>query len=150
MTGPKIVVPEPSPEWMAAAFQLLEPHVRGIFADGYAAGYEQGERDAIARVMQAVQASSAEPQSRVLGKRRPSPPGTGQGRYFVDIVLGEAGPKGMTADEIYRSPHNSEFGITQTAIRKVLSRGGRKGRYVTKHGKWSLKNNGEAPGTPPH
>jgi hypothetical protein len=153
MAGSKIAVPELSPEWMAAAFQLLEPHVRGIFADGYMAGYEQGERDAIARIMRAVQPSSEDErsaQSRLPGERKASPPGTGRGRELVDMALSEAGPKGMTAGEIFQSPHNSSFGITQSAIRKVLSRGGRQGRYVKKFSRWLLKNSGEAVGSPPH
>jgi hypothetical protein len=144
MADPEVSVPQLSNEYLSQAFGQLRKVVQGIFADGYLAGYAQGDNDAIARILEAARPSANGPALQVRhpsNDRQPGHVGVAPQsitRVVVDAALTEAGPKGMTPTEIYRSPSNLDTGITLGAISKVLRRGGRKGRYGNRDGRWFL------------
>jgi hypothetical protein len=122
MAGPEASVPDDVVSEALARFRRLVDEI-------YQAGYEQGDRDAIARILQAARPSA----NGQVPTKRSVVAGDGPGaatHELIEHVLHARSP--ATPAEISRAPWNQgDNAISRQAIAKVLRRGSKPGgRYV--------------------
>lgn len=128
-------------------FESIIEQLRELFAAEGAAQFARGERTAIDRIVHAAQHEpkrsndTKEPRIRLRRrtkinypkKRAPS----GAAPALVGRVLGEAGPKGATAQEIQEAAKTPvEKLVSYSGIRFALVQGRSAGRYRNKQGRW--------------
>jgi hypothetical protein len=111
----------------------------------FAAEYARGDRDAIARIMQAAQGDAAAENTKELPARRVRITLThrralrGAADSLIKRVLGERRYKGAGALEIQQSALSpAEKAVSYSGLRFALDRGRGTGIYRNKNGKWFL------------
>jgi hypothetical protein len=129
MADPKFGAAELT-KFLSGVSGQIESIVKTAFTDAYRLGYSHGDRDAIARVLQAARPSAAE---QAAGKQPPSEGAGAETHKLIAIVM-QASPTGkVMPSAIQRSPANKS-GITLGAISKALRRGTKNGIYATSGG----------------
>jgi hypothetical protein len=121
--------------------ESLLQQIRQLFA----AEYARGDRDAIARIMQAAQGDAVAetikkfppPRVRVTVPNRRAKSGAADA--LIKRVLGERRHKGAGALEIQQAAFTTvEKAVSYSGIRFALDRGRQAGTYKNKDGKWFL------------
>jgi len=115
--------------FISGLFGQLEGVVKTAVTDAYRLGYSHGDRDAIARVLQAAR-PSAQAQDGAQ-RRRPAEGAGAETHKLIVLVMQASTPSGKaTPTEIQRSPANKDH-ITVGAISKALRRGVKNKLYAT-------------------
>lgn len=114
----------------------------------FAAEYARGDRDAIAKIMQAAQGKDSQDITRVTPSGRVRFPLAGRraragaADALIKRVLGERRHKGASALEIQQTAITpAEKAVSYSGIRFALDRGRSAGNYRNKDGKWFLVEN---------
>ena len=132
MADPKFGAAELT-KFLSGVSGQIESIVKTAFTDAYRLGYSHGDRDAIARVLQAARPTGQHGNSGTEGP----PPEAAAGaetHKLIALVL-QASPSGKASPtEIQRSPANKDS-ITRGAISKALRRGAKGSKLYVSDGK---------------
>ncbi len=118
----------------------IDSALKAAVTDAYRLGYTDGDRDAIARVLQAASPYAS---GRTADEKVPTNDAPGAATHQLITVVLQATSTGKASPvEIERSPVNSKR-ITRAAINKALKRGAKNGVYVNDgSGQYSLAKTG--------
>ena len=128
MADPKFGAAELA-KFLSGVSGQIESIVKTAFTDAYRLGYSHGDRDAIARVLQAARPTAGEQAGE--GRHSPSEGAGGAETHKLIALVMQASPNGKaTPTAIRNSPANKDH-ITLGAIGKALRRGVKNKIYST-------------------